>query len=189
VPGKSILKNPQLRRIRAKKMIAMRVNNWSVSQIGAHFQLGNEQVSNTLRWAEKEGVVNEFEDEILRDLVPLAIQAYKDQLNDPDKVRANTVVAKDILQGTGVLKKAADRAAKMGEPMSDVEIWMMKRKGLRESGGQGSLPAAVAGQIESGGAVVDAQGVYTPTVAHIGPPDGRHDVPRADGLEDEGEGS
>lgn len=147
-------------------MIAMRIQNWSVDQIAAHFDLTRKTVDETMDWAEKEGIIAEFEEQLIKDLVPLAIGAYKKVLSDKDN--PNMQAARDVLMGAGILKKQSERPSAPAEPMDEVQIWMMKRQrklegsnaaGIGPGGGTtqiGGEQARISGQIAQSHDVLDA---------------------------------
>lgn len=144
-------------------MIAMRVQNWSADQIAAHFDLTRKTVDETMDWAKKEGIMKEFEDQLVTDLLPLAMGAYKKALTGADP---NMQAARDVLMGAGILKKQKDSAPVAAQPMDEVEIWMMKRQRR-----QGVVEANGSNAVEAGrGEQTAIQGATSQSDADVLPP-------------------
>lgn len=187
-PGNPPLRNKALRRIRAKQMVAMRVQGIPLEQIGQHFGLKRVGVEKAMDWAEREGIIQEIEDDLLRDLVPLAVNAYRIALSgDTPDIGA----AKDILQGTGVLKKAAERMAAGGpKPMDEMEIFIMRRKLAKMEGkdeGSRGIASTISGQIAQGADVLDADVITEASGPAVGQSGGPVDLPGPDESGETGE--
>ncbi len=93
------IKDPELRAIRAKEMIAMRTSQGMTNaQIAEEMNIHPDTVKRTLTWAKKAQLFVAVEDQILQDVVPKAIEALKAALDDGDgelavKVLNNTIWA------------------------------------------------------------------------------------------------
>jgi hypothetical protein len=162
--GLATLRGP-LRRARALAMLRAKLTmNLSDDKVAAHFGVSPSTVARTTKIAIREGLLQQYEDELLNDLVPTAMKAAKDALENGD-----TQVALEILKGSGVLKKQIDRNKSVGENDGDsLEAYIRikrDRNGTRPSlptDGAGTLPRiglleAVAGI--PGGAAEDAPGL------------------------------
>ena len=71
------LRDPDLRRLRALRMIEMRIKGKTLKEIGKEFGVCDETVARTLSWAKKAELVVKAEDKILNELVPAAHDAFK----------------------------------------------------------------------------------------------------------------
>jgi trehalose/maltose hydrolase-like predicted phosphorylase len=93
------LRDKELQAIRAQKIIAMRTDeNMTNVEIAQKLNVHPDTVRRSLSWAKKAGLFVEYEDQILKDVVPLAIAALQSALNDGDgelaiKVLNNTLWA------------------------------------------------------------------------------------------------
>lgn len=86
-------------------MIERRLSGTSLKAIGAEFNIQVVHVMNELQWAERQGIVQGFEDQILSELVPASMTALKSAIE-----AGNTELALEIFKGTGLLRKQADRS-------------------------------------------------------------------------------
>ena len=158
-----------IKRVRAKKMLAARVEGQTLDTIGKQFACSPDTVRRLLDWAERAGIVAEAEDRILEELVPLAINAFQSALKKGD-----TFVADRVLAGTGILKKQAERSRledPNGPDEMTLEVFLLRRKERRNAPtDQASLPAD--------GRVLDATLLPAPeTPAASLPPAGLSELP------------
>lgn len=103
IPPKTLLKDPVEYRARALRMLELRVHsNMSIQEIATHFRVSVDTVERSLRFAKKEGMVDDLEARVVDELGELALEAYRTKLtaDDPDMY-----VAKDVL----------DKIFKLGE--------------------------------------------------------------------------
>jgi hypothetical protein len=87
-------------RVRAMEMISMRIQGQTVAQIATHFNCHKDTVLRSLAYAEREGLVRQYENDIVQNLVPEASQVYMAKL-----LEGNEYVAKDVI----------DKVFKLGE--------------------------------------------------------------------------
>jgi hypothetical protein len=80
----SVLHDKDLRRLRALRMIEMRVMNMTIEQIASTFNISPITVSRTLTWAKQAGLIADAEDRILQELIPKAIKAAQSALEDDE---------------------------------------------------------------------------------------------------------
>jgi hypothetical protein len=164
-----------MKNLRALKMVEMKVmQSASTEEIAAAFNVNASTVRRQLDYANRAGLVADYEDQILQGLVPLAITAFKDAL-----AKGDSQVALEVLKGTGLLKKQTDKPA---TPQGDESLEIYIRK-IRGSGSHGStahqsttlgalvarqsLPAAGAGDVLEG-VVVEAGNQQAPSPAAPG---------------------
>jgi hypothetical protein len=125
-PGKSILRDLDLRRVRALAIINRKiVGAMSSKSIAAEFNLSSNTVENEIDWAKRQGLVASYEDQLLNELVPAAIAAFKVALANND-----AQVALEVLKGAGLLRK--QNANPIATPPPSVqeetlEIYMKRR--------------------------------------------------------------
>lgn len=115
-PIGTILNSPDLRRLRAMEMLQMRIANRSIGQIAEHFQCSVNTVSRALEWAEREGLVKQYENEIIQRLVPKAIALYEKRMEGDD---ADPYVAKDIIDK---LIKLGDRFERRQQQQEELGV-------------------------------------------------------------------
>jgi hypothetical protein len=81
-------------------MLARRVANLSIPQIAKEFNVSPRTVQYSLAYAVREGLTKAFETDIVTKLVPLALQVYKEKLeNDRDPYIAKDVIDKLVKLG------------------------------------------------------------------------------------------
>jgi hypothetical protein len=95
----TVLHNPSLRRLRALKMIEMRVMNNTDGEIARAFNVHVNTVRRTLSWAERAGVIADFEDKILQELIPAAHKAVLKGMNQEDNPIEAAKIGLEIFKG------------------------------------------------------------------------------------------
>jgi hypothetical protein len=93
------LRDPDLRRLRALKMIDMKIRGKTYKEIAEEFGVGTKAVKETLSWAKKAELVVKAEDKVLAELVPAAHDAFKRALAAEDPEVAFKA-ALEIFKGT-----------------------------------------------------------------------------------------
>lgn len=97
--------NQALYRLRALKMIELRLKGISLVAIGKEFGVSDQTVARSLKWAETNGLIESFEDQILNELVPAAMKTLKEAMVDGK----NADVALEVFKGIGLFKKHSDK--------------------------------------------------------------------------------
>lgn len=143
-----------MRRLRAKKMIQLRVQQMSKAEIARQMNISHDTVIRELKWAERQGLIQDAEDDIIRDLVPLAVKVMKEALaSNKVEMKERLKAADRVLTGTGVLKKEVVAEAPDG-PKDEVEVWLMKRRtsggALQQATPAPALEAGESGELTSG---------------------------------------
>lgn len=141
------IKTEPMRRARATLMVQRRLLGHTYKQIAEEFHVSTETVSRALTFAHRAGLVTRFEDQILGELVPLAISQFKKAIEGGD-----TAAASEVLKATGLLLKPQERATpKLGDVSHDIDLAEYVRK-LRadaealETSVEGELLTAGGGQ-------------------------------------------
>lgn len=93
------LRDPDLRRLRALKMIDLRIHGKTVKEVAEEMGVSEKTVIRTISWAKKAELVVKAEDKILAELVPAAHDAFKRALNAEDPEVAFKA-ALEIFKGT-----------------------------------------------------------------------------------------
>lgn len=175
----SVLHSTKLRRLRALKMIEMRVLNKSVATIAKEFNVSEKTVTRTLSWAEKAGIVADAEDKILRELLPAAHKALKRALEDEENKQEAGKLGFQLFQTTLGKPAKGDKVSKHDESDELAKHIAFLRGGHGVADGEvitseplGALPAA---KTQDG-----HQGLDAPTglagLLHLGPPQGEEEV-------------
>lgn len=141
--AKAYLKDPDLRRARAIQMLALRVKGFSVREIAAQYKVHPITVERTLTYAKQARLMADYEDQILRELVPEAITAFKTALQGGD-----TQVALEVFKGMGLMLKPNERAKVAPDTASaadDLDAYIHTLRGGID------VPAIVASAIPSKG--------------------------------------
>lgn len=144
IPNKSSLRLPSEKAERARRIMALRMEGKSIPEIAATLGLHRNTIMATRSWAEREGILAKAEDAAL-DLIESALSVYKKALSEGD-----TAVAKHILDGTGVLKKAreSDRPPAGDSDTLEGYFRLRRTRGTHDE-------TAEEGSPESGGPILD----------------------------------
>lgn len=86
--------NPGKYYYRALRMLELKISGNDNKQIAKRFQVTEKTVKDSLDFAIKQGVVEDLEQKIIKELVPQAIEVYREALNSPSH---KVDVAKDLL--------------------------------------------------------------------------------------------
>lgn len=77
----AVIRDPAERRLRALKMVELRVGkSATIKEIAEAFNVSEKTVERTLTWARKAGIIANAEDKALQELVPMAHEALKQRL-------------------------------------------------------------------------------------------------------------
>jgi len=109
------------------EMLKLRVGGKSYAEIAARFEVSKDTVKRSLDWAFRQGLVKNFENKIISELVPKAIAVYSKQLDEGD-----AKVASDII---GRLMELGDRFESREQAQEEITL-----KGYLESKRKNELP-------------------------------------------------
>ena len=173
------LRDPDLRRLRALRMIEMRIKGKTNAEIAQEFGVEDKTVARDLSWAKKAELIVQVEDKILRELVPAAHKAIQDVLSGTDdEVKAKTAL--EIFKNTlpSFAKHKPSPTGASNGPESDLSSYI---SGLRDAAGladrtidgeveRSSLPSlpegGPVGLLPSAEAELAPQGVSAPVAGH-----------------------
>lgn len=150
---------PDMRRLRAIKMIEMKVMRGLTNRALAEmFNVADITVDRTLSWARKAGLVADLEDRILTELGPAAVDCVKQAMEDGK----NPDIALKVLTGLRALRPETAGKGR-AEEGDDLDVYIREIRDKSEA-----APAALEGQIvpsgllpaatDSSGEVHDAEG-------------------------------
>lgn len=146
--------DPEMRRARAMAMVARRIHGASYRDIAAEFNVSIDTVERSLTYAKRAGLIVRYEDKILSELVPGAIDQVKKAITNGD-----TATAMEVLKGSGMLLKPSEKA-KQEAPASEgetLEIYIKRFRGgdtqIAAAASNGSSPAA---ELSTGDDIIDA---------------------------------
>jgi hypothetical protein len=132
--GKTKMKDPDLQRAQAAVVVAKRIAGHSIREIADDLGITPESVNLRMEWAKKEGLIEDARQRIINELVPLAVNTFRDLIKDGDYD-----AARDVLFGTGILRKDSKSAEQVEE--LTLTAWREQRTRIDENGsGQGALP-------------------------------------------------
>lgn len=109
----------------------------SNASIAKEFAISSHTVEREIDWAKRQGLVQDYEDSILTQLVPEAIKVFAAALAAGDRT-----VALEVLKGTGMLRKPSDKATygtpptAEGEESLEIHIKKVMRGGNTHDGRQ-----------------------------------------------------
>lgn len=184
------IRNIQLRRARALKIIQTMITNSDMSraQIGKLFNVSGNTIRNEIDWAQRQGLIADYEDALLNDLVPKALKAFRTALDNGD-----AQVALEVLKGTGLLRKQTDKSFTNPTPQvaeESLELYVKRTRHI-DSPSPPSLPANPQALLNPRsvlqGALVDSETVAQ-TMEPVGDESGFEDelrrlVESTDGVE------
>lgn len=121
----SKMRDPDIRRLRALAMLHRRMANISRAAIAEEFNVLPATVDKEMDWAKKQGLIQNYENQILNDLVPDAIKTVKAAVAD-----GNVKAALEVLKGTGLLttRPAAPQPSTPDGGAESLEIYVRKIK-------------------------------------------------------------
>lgn len=126
------LKNAQLdaeKALRGQLMAADRLlENKSIKELAKDYQISPAAVREGLDLAYIRGFYDQMEQKVLQDLVPVAAAVYRAHLE-----RGNLDAARDLLFGTGVLRKdhkGAQQRVEDAAPVESIEAYRIVRQAL-----------------------------------------------------------
>lgn len=102
--GRTMIRDPALQRLRALKVVELRVTGHSYEEIAKYLRCSMGTVKNILKFAEKAELIVDAEDKILNELVPLAHTAIKDALTE-----GNAKIAVEVMKGIGLFGSKASK--------------------------------------------------------------------------------
>lgn len=130
--------NQALYRLRALKMIELRLKGISLVAIGKEFGVSDQTVARSLKWAETNGLIESFEDQILNELVPAAMKTLREAMVDGK----NADVALEVFKGIGLFKKHTDKTVTKPGADEDLESYLRSKRQVAGQSVQsaGALP-------------------------------------------------
>jgi len=129
----TLAKQTALRTQRALAMVDRRIHNTSMKQVAAEFNVSRNTVMNELKWAERQGLYQAARDHILQNLVPKATQIYEKSLDYNLRVDVDNPgldAARDVLQGTAILKKKGSPLDEIQQGEQSLALYMENRRQL-----------------------------------------------------------
>lgn len=172
--SKSYVIEPNLLRLRALKMLEMKFKGKSNVEIAKEFGVSAPTVVRALSLAARGDLAAQFEDQILSELTPLAITAFKTALTNGD-----AQVALEVLKGTNLLKKQSDKRPSGGDADGgdELEIYIRAKRSGPTHRGTGH-PATTAPGLPplapSEAPIVDAEILEAPASEVAHPPGVSH---------------
>lgn len=120
--GRTELRNPELRKARAQRIIELIMTNMNQEDIGRLLGLNRRTIYNEQQWAIKHGILEEVKKNFSEKLLQKAAKIYEDTMDlDADTVEPKTAqirklkleAARDVAQAAGVVGKQPTVTAKV----------------------------------------------------------------------------
>jgi biotin operon repressor len=129
--GTGILRDPQMKKIRALMMMEFKIKTAaSANEIAKEFGVSRKTVERTLSYAKKAGLLVEIEDRILAELMPAAHKAILAGLADSENPIEAAKIGMDLLKaGVPMLKKTQGPAKAAGDDELDAYIAQLRADG------------------------------------------------------------
>lgn len=136
----SLIRDPDIMRLRDVQMLNMKVLGASQKEIAAHFNVSLDTVERAFSRIKQEGLARIAEDDVMTRLVPAAIERFLTAIS----TEGDTQAALEVLKGMNVLKKQPQKveapAPTSGEDDS-LLIYLRKSKQLPATPAQPLLEA------------------------------------------------
>lgn len=157
------MKDPQFKRARNLLILNDFLHGFTKKQLAEKFRVSDTTIGRALDWVKRAGLVTQFEDRILQELVPESIETFKRVLKKDDQLAAD--VARDVFKGVGLLLKPQEKAQAPTGEGEDLEIYIRKIRRTPEEesrdtrfkpGHNAQLAAARANEIVQGSVIEDS---------------------------------
>jgi transposase len=95
--NRTVQQNPKIRRARAAQVVAHRVGGWTYGEIAEELRISVDTVKRDIEFADENGLIEEFEQEVMQKLAPKALQVlvrhmeHGNPMNDSDLNAAKSV--------------------------------------------------------------------------------------------------
>jgi hypothetical protein len=162
--GQPRLQDPALRKARALLMVERKLHNTTLADIGREFNVTETTVARELQYAKRAGLLQKYEEQILDELVPLAIAAYKTAL-----AKGDTTVADKVFKGLGFLLPPQEREQIPAAPEGGDTLEFYVRRKLGNQQPARGLPAASAEAVVDGSVLEGALAGAAEIEAPVGP--------------------
>jgi hypothetical protein len=155
-----------IKKIRAMAMALEKIYGATNQSISKHFGVLPTQVTDTLKWAEKEGLLDDLysqvealQKQVIKELAPRVIKVYGKALDEAEKT-GDVSAAKDILKGFWNARALTESRGQKPED-NDIEAFFIRRrtKGNIDSKKPPTLGDSEAGvrRLTEGAAAIDAE--------------------------------
>lgn len=150
------IRDEQVLRARALAMVERRIRSVPLKDIAAEFNVTIRTVERNLDYAKRAGLIVQFEDRILQELVPAAIETFKKAIED-----GNVEIAKEVFKGTGFLLRPSEKVPAKGSmdlaENESLEVYIRKiRGGGQNDSADPALPPAGTSIIDVGSVPTDS---------------------------------
>ncbi len=96
-PVEKRIANPQIFRLRALQMLQLIIGGLSQKEIARQFNVDIRVVKKSMDWLEKHGEFEKLEDKILKELYPLAAEAFRKKLTREAETGNDIEAAKEVM--------------------------------------------------------------------------------------------
>lgn len=112
VKGTSLIRDPDIMRLRDMQMLNMKVQGASQKEIAAYFNISIDTVERAFSRIKQQGLARLAEDRLMETVVPAAIDRFLTAITTENDTQA----ALEVLKGLGVLKKQATARGELPGP-------------------------------------------------------------------------
>jgi len=162
--------NLALKRLRATRIVQDRISGMTLKDIAKKYRRNVDTVKKDLQYATENGLVDQMEDRILNELVPLAIDTYKLKMKRDE----DAFVAKDVLTNLARLSDKQERK-RQNDNTHTLEAYL-KIRSTKPTSGQiehlsQHLKSITSGNAEESSTEVLQADVaaHTPTITELTP--------------------
>lgn len=170
----AVLRDPELRRVRALQMVERKIKNVSLADIAKEFNVHPDTVAREIQWVKNQNLFASYEDRIIEELIPTAIDTFRDAMRN-----GNVDVAEKVFKGMSMLLTPVERVAAPRADDDSLEVYVRQIRGgssatsrpnrIRTGSAPAALPPVRAESLDGGdvleGAIVTAEATASPVGA------------------------
>lgn len=108
--------------MRAEMVLARKITGQKMEEIAAEFNISRATAYRALSQARREGMYEQAKDWVMTRLLPKALAVYDNALDNMD-----TEIARDVLQGLGIVGRHVHIVTKQVDPAEDFDEWRLKK--------------------------------------------------------------
>lgn len=146
---RTAMNNPAIYRLRAMEILKYRIHGESIAKLAERFDCHEDTIHRSLKWAMREGLVEDYENKVIGELVPKALTVYLDKLTETESGEFKDdafFAAKDVLDK---LFKLGDRfqVKETAEKDAGLRQYLAEKKMDATAAAAAAAPRFVKGQV------------------------------------------
>lgn len=137
MPPRQAGRDPLVRKARALAILNRRIHGASFIELEKEFNLNPRHLAHELKWLRTQNTLEDFETQIVSDILPAAVAAVKKAIENGD-----SALAMEIFKGSGLLLKPLEKPAPVAAPADEntLEGYFRIKRSAGSGDPVGSLP-------------------------------------------------